>query len=337
MMCQNATSAVTFMYKNLGYSCTNYIDDFGGAETSTKSAAAFQALGDLLRCLGLSTSPDKDSPPATSMVFLGVLVDTTEMTISVTTDRLSELHSRSASLLSATHVSRHDLQSLLGVMSFVTSCVRPARVFMSSLLYTLRSYRLYKHCPLSSVNHSDLRWWCHFLPYYNGVSIIKTSPWVDDRLFLSTDVCSTGAGGYFNGRYFHTPFPSPILRQFGHDSNTLELLTIMVTLKLWGELLRGQRVILPCDNANSVLAINSGRSRVPGMHLCLREIWFLTACYDIDLFTRHVAGVDNSIADHLSRWHLSPVHRIRFAALTADTPTEHVPCSPHLFQFEIDC
>ena len=89
MMCQNATSAVTFMYKNLGYSCTNYIDDFGGAETSTKSAAAFQALGDLLRCLGLSTSPDKDSPPATSMVFLGVLVDTTEMTISVTTVRLS--------------------------------------------------------------------------------------------------------------------------------------------------------------------------------------------------------------------------------------------------------
>ena len=93
MMCQTTTSAVTFMYQNLGYSCTNYIDDFGGAETPTKSAAAFQALGDLLRCLGLSTSPDKDSPPATSMVFLGVLVDTTDMTVSVTPDRLSELQS----------------------------------------------------------------------------------------------------------------------------------------------------------------------------------------------------------------------------------------------------
>lgn len=48
MMCQTTTSAVTFMYQNLGYSCTNYIDDFGVAETPTKSAAAFQALGDLL-------------------------------------------------------------------------------------------------------------------------------------------------------------------------------------------------------------------------------------------------------------------------------------------------
>ena len=165
------------------------------------------------------------------------------MTVSVTPDRLSELQSRCTSLLSVTHVSRHDLQSLLGVMSFVTSCVRLARVFMSSLLYTLRTYRLSKNCPLSSVNHSDLRWWCHFLPSYNGVSLIKTSPWLDNRLFLSTDACRTGAGGYFTGQYFHTPFPAPILSQFGHDINILELLTIMVALKLSGELLRGQRLI----------------------------------------------------------------------------------------------
>ena len=323
-MCQTTTSAVTFMYQNLGYSCTNYIDDFGGAETPTKSAAAFQALGDLLRCLGLSTSPDKDSPLATSMVFLGVLVDTTNMTVSVGRDRLSELQSHCTSLLSVMHVSRHDLQSLLGVMSFVTSCVRPARVFMSSLLYTLQTYRFSKYCPLSSVNHSDLHWWCHFLPSYNGVSLIKTSPWLDNRLFLSTDACCTGAGGYFTGQYFHTPFPAPILSQFGHDINILELLTIMVALKLWGKLLRSQRLILQCNNANSVLAINSGHSRVPGMHLCLREIWFLTARHDIDLFTRHIAGVDNTIADHLSRWHLSPVHHLRFDALTADTPTTYI-------------
>ena len=96
-------------------------------------------------------------------------------------------------------------------------------------------------------------------------------------------------------------------------------------------------VILQCDNENSVLAINSGHSLVPRMHLCLREIWFLTARYDIDIFAQHVAGVDNSIADHLSRWHLSPVHHTRFTTLAADTPTEHVLCSPHLLQFEIEC
>ena len=120
---------------------------------------------------------------------LRVLVITTDMTVSVTTDRVSKLlYSRCASLLSAKHISRHELQSLLGVMSFVTACVPPARVFMSSLLHTLRLHRPAKFCPLFTLNHSDLRWWCHFLPHYNGVSIIKTSQWLDDRLFLSKGI-----------------------------------------------------------------------------------------------------------------------------------------------------
>ena len=50
-------------------------------------------------------------------------------------------------------------------------------------------------------------------------------------MYLSTDACSTGAGGFFNGQYFHTPFPSSVLHRFGHDINTLELLAIMVALK----------------------------------------------------------------------------------------------------------
>ena len=80
--------------QELGYHCMNYIDDFGGAETPDKSAAAFQTLGSHLADLGLDTSPDKASPPATIMVFLGVLVYTNKMTVSVSPERLQELFSR---------------------------------------------------------------------------------------------------------------------------------------------------------------------------------------------------------------------------------------------------
>lgn len=69
------------------------------------------------------------------MVFLGVLVDTTAMTISVTSEGLSELHSRCESLLSITHVSRCDWQSLFGLMFFVTSCVCPAHLFVLTTLH----------------------------------------------------------------------------------------------------------------------------------------------------------------------------------------------------------
>ena len=53
MMCQRTTSAVTYMFQKMGFQCTNYIDDFGGAELPAHSCAAFNALNDLLSSLGL--------------------------------------------------------------------------------------------------------------------------------------------------------------------------------------------------------------------------------------------------------------------------------------------
>ena len=337
MMCQRSTNAVSFMFRELGFHCTNYIDDFGGTEIPEKSDAAFHALGSLLADLGLDTSPDKASPPATAMVFLGVLVNTDDMTVSVPPERLHELFNRCSSLLSVDQVSRAELQSLLGVISYVTACVRPARVFMSTPLDTLRGHKSSTVCSLSHDNKADLRWWCYFLPFYNGVSIIKTSTWRNDPLYLSTDACGTGAGGFFAGQYFHTPFPHFVLHQFGHDINTLELLTIMAALKLWATFLRGQRLVLRCDNENNVLALNSGRSRSPGMQRCLREIWFLSAAWDFEVIATHIPGVTNTIADHLSRWHLSPTHQQRFSELTSRLTTTHVYCPPELFAFQISC
>ena len=126
------------------------VDAFEGAKTPTKAAAAFSYVASVSSW--------------------------------VTPDNLSEFHSRCTSLLSVTHVSRKDLQSLLCVMPFVTSRVRSARVFMSSLRYTLRSYRLSKYYPPFKCTVIYVGY--HFLPYCNGVSIIKTS-------FGLTIVCSS--------------------------------------------------------------------------------------------------------------------------------------------------
>ena len=64
------------MFGNLGYQCTKYIDDFGGAESPSKATMAFETLEELFSILGLVSSPEKDCAPSTCMVFLGVHFNT---------------------------------------------------------------------------------------------------------------------------------------------------------------------------------------------------------------------------------------------------------------------
>ena len=82
------------MYSSFGNHCTNFIDDFGKAEIQEQSYDAFCAFGTLLAAPGLDSSPEKESPPATSMVFLGIFVYTENMTVSITPDCLQELYHR---------------------------------------------------------------------------------------------------------------------------------------------------------------------------------------------------------------------------------------------------
>ena len=83
MMCQQTTSAVSYMFSNIGYHCTNYIDDFD-IESPSKATMVFETLEELFSILGLDSSPYKDCAPTTCMVFLGVQFNTIDMTMSVT-------------------------------------------------------------------------------------------------------------------------------------------------------------------------------------------------------------------------------------------------------------
>ena len=71
-------------------------------------------------------------------MFLGIHIDTVAMTTTITPERLTELLGQCNALLTTDQVARRDLRSLFGVMSFVTACIRPARLFMNALLNSIR-------------------------------------------------------------------------------------------------------------------------------------------------------------------------------------------------------
>ena len=62
------------------------------------------------------------------------------------------------------------------------------------------------------------------------------------------------------------------------------MLAVILSLKLWSEELRGKRILVRSDNQSNEPAINTGRSRVPFVQSCLRELWFYASRFDFEPF-----------------------------------------------------
>ena len=58
-----------------------------------------------------------------------------------------------------------------------------------------------------------------------------------------------------------------------------------------------------CDNMAVVEVLSFGRAKDPIMAACARYIWLLAAMYNINIVVSHIRGLDNTVADLLSRWH----------------------------------
>ena len=117
---------------------------------------------------------------------------------------------------------------------------------------------------------------------YNGVSMTTSNNWSSSGEVFTTDACLTGCGGIYVRYYFHEEFPEVISIQ-RLDINSLELLTIVVALKLWGHLWHGLRLTVRCDNEVAVTALNSGRCRNAFVDSCLHEVCFLAATHEFEI------------------------------------------------------
>jgi hypothetical protein len=300
-LCQRVTSALSYIYTSMGYHLTNYIDDLAVCVPASVADTAYNTLSNLLKDLGVEEAVEKSHPPSKTMEFLGVQFSVTDMTMSVTQDRIQEIISLVDNWLFKRKATKRELQSLIGKLQFVAKCVRAGRIFISRLLSILPSLRKSNHrFHVNNEIKKDLFWWKSFLITFNGVTIIPDVIWSDPDALLSTDACLTSMGGHCGKEYFSCDFPSDILAA-GHDINILELYTVMVAVKVWSSKLTNRRIQINCDNQASVMVINSGRTKNKVMLAILREIAFNTAKSNCQIKAVHIQGVNNRFSDLLSR------------------------------------
>ena len=87
-----------------------------------------------------------------------------------------------------------------------------------------------------------------------------------------------------------------------YDIAHLEMVNVVVALKIWGHLWANKRVEIRRDNRAVVDVLSFGRAKDPVLVTCARNVWLLSATYNVTVVVSHVAGIRNTAADLLSRW-----------------------------------
>ena len=249
--CQAVTSLVSRELRRQGLTLLNYIDDFFGGVALSKSSADshFSQLQALLARLGLHEATHKCSPPSQVMVWLGFKFDSTDMTVTLPSDKLAKILDLVQSWLNKVTAYIHDLRSLLGKLLYIAQCCPSARLFANRMLETLLACPLQGSITLSSGFRKDLAWFRHFLSSFNGIQLIHEDTRVPLPLYV--DACTSGCRAVTTSEAYHTRFPHPIVQQ---DSSIchLEVLNAVVAVKICAPMFKNQLVHLFPDNTTAM-------------------------------------------------------------------------------------
>lgn len=152
---------------------------------------------------------------------------------------------------------------------------------------------------LSKDARADIEWWVRHCETWNGVSMMATVNRANPDAVLTSDASGNwGCGAYCGPKWFMLKWVEPIASL---HITVQELAPIVLAAAVWGAEWKGKTILALCDNSAVVSILNKGSSKnQEAMHL-MRCLAFLAAKFEFCLFSTHLRGVENSLADALSR------------------------------------
>ena len=310
----------------------HYLDDFGACNRDKRDANVMLANAiELFTSMGVPIAHDKIEGPATCITFLGLEVDSESMSVRIPGDKLFELRRLVSQTIGrlGQKITLREIQSLLGKLNFACRAVVPGRAFCRRLIDATKGLsRPYHRRRVTEAMVEDLLVWKTFLESFNGRSFMMDNV---DRVVLDlfTDAAAArGFGAYFEGHWAQGPWPEELHRTVAKNDITFkELFPIALSVLLWGEQWSNKKIMFHCDNAAVVTIINNQTSKSEAtMHL-VRLLVAECLYYNISFRSEHIPGLDNSIADAISRFQI-----YRFRELAPGADIEPTRIQPHIWQ-----
>lgn len=298
--CQRVANALVFLMAKKEHHCLAYLDDFSGCSSQIENAnQAFKCFKELAEHLGLQLSTHKCFQPATRVEWLGYLIDTNKMTVSIPPDKLKEVVQECGTWLKRKRVTKTMVQSLVGKLSHVANCVLPGRKFLARMLGTLRAFDDKKWTTIDQEFIKDVNWFYNYATSANGITLYSPQlPTID----IECDASLEGAGGNNDTHYYAWKYTA----EYKHRFPTIHQLEAINTLVAYRTLAhinnRGPiSVCIYTDNMSSSQALMSGRTKDTVLAACAREFWLEAAKNGDRIEIEHRPGTAIPLADALSR------------------------------------
>lgn len=279
-----------------------------------------------IKSLGLPIADEKVQAPATRVKYLGIWLDIDHRLISMPDDKIARFLSLVDWIITQPAVSKKVLQSLVGKIIHLSSCVPVARTFINQILESLRISHGEAKVIVNEHMLQDLRWFRRFLKKFNGKSMMKLP---EPAFTIEADACPVGGGATDFSSYIAYDFP-PAFSAF--NISVLEALNCLVACRMFVTKEKHASVIkLKCDNLATIRTFERGAPRDRYLAAIARALWYCLARADVSPVYEYTPGLLMTIPDTLSRMSTSKVYAEKAARIIGDLSLQRKQiCSYHL-------
>ena len=302
------TAAVAEHLHKLGYRIHMYLDDWILLHQSR--VALIQQVATLVQFitgLGFLINWEKSQlQPQQDLVYLGAFLQLRQGIVSPTESRFQKITELSSLVMKKKFSTAEEILQLLGLMVSMIGLVPHARLFLRPLqIYLLAHWKpssrdLQAPIPVQPPLLPHLRWWT--VP--QNILIGQTLAFVPHSITVETDASKTGWGAACQKLRAQGTWSCHLQKE---HINILEMLAVEQALFHFKTLIQGKQILVKSDNSTVVTYLNKeGGTRSP--HLCMLTWRILQWCLQNKVAVRatHIAGIRNTIADHLSRRQVIP-------------------------------
>ncbi len=288
----------------------HYLDDFliFGPPGTNIAATARSVVEGLFDYVNVPIAHHKTEGPATSLTFLGIMIDTARLQLSLPLDKVTRLQSLLRQWRGKKCCTRKELESLAGHLSHAATVVRPGRIFLRNLFSLLSKVSKPTHFTrLNLETRADLAWWQCLLQHWNGISFFP--PAIPTTHIYSDASGSFGCGAFYpeHCSWFQLAWPS------AWDTTGItakELLPIIVASLLFGRHWAGMHVCFHSDNEAVVSIIQKRNAKHPLLTHLLRCLFFYASIFCFEFSSVHIPGTNNVVADAISRNNMSLLYSL---------------------------